>query len=222
MSREKEADDARVKIEKFLVTLSLKIGDNKSYKANIFEHGFTFLGVLFKDKQISIDNERFQKKVSKLFDIAKNANNPMLFVSEVNEFLEGLSRYYLKLISPDSKQYRRLFDELIEASAQHVFLQRKNEKIKTKKAFKHPFETLFLLHTMSQIEHKETIERIVSKGFEKYLATKSYKKDDESIQKKKQKYAKSFASSSVLYVSEIGTYIGMSKNLITIKLKGKR
>lgn len=205
----------------FLNSLSLKLGKKKSYIANVFEHGFSFLGVYFKDKDIKIDNERVQKKISRLFEIARESKNPIKFVESTNSFLVGLSLYYLKIIDPNSTQYRLLYDALIDASAQFVFLQRKEGKIKTKKDFKRPFEDLWLLKDLSLTQHRDSIERIVSKGFEKYLATKSYTKDDKKIKRSKQKYAKSFATSSVLYVSQIGSYIGMSRNLITIKLKGK-
>jgi CRISPR-associated endonuclease Cas1 len=100
-------------------------------------------------------------------------------------------------------------------------LQRKREKINTKKAFKSALSELITLKEVSKTERSDRIERIINSGFEKYLAQKSYKKDDTDIKKKKQKYAKSFATSSVLYVSEFGTFLGVSKNLITIKKKGK-
>ncbi|SFV51362.1 CRISPR-associated protein Cas1 [hydrothermal vent metagenome] len=156
-----------------------------------------------------------------MFEIAREAKKPKEFVKKMNQFTDGLSRYYLKIIAPDSKQFAMLHDALIDASAQFVYLQRKSSKITTKKAFKEPFAELYLLKEPSITEHRESIERIISKGFEKYLAGKSYTKDDSSIKRSKQKYAKSFASSSVLYVSQIGVYLGMNKNSITVKLKGK-
>ena len=205
----------------FLKTLSLKTGDDKSYQSNIFEHGFTFLGTHFKDKDVSIDNDRLQKKISRLFEIARESKNSSKFIEKTNLFLDGLSLYYLKIIKPNSTQFRVLHDALIDASAQHVYLQRKAKKVTTKKAFKEFFKKLHLLRDVSKTEQKETIDRIISKGFEKYLATKSYVKNDDKIKRTKQKYAKSFASSSVLYVSQFGAYLGMSKNSISVKVKGK-
>ncbi len=127
----------------------------------------------------------------------------------------------MKIIKPNSTQFHVLHNALIDASAQYVYLQRKAEKVTTKKAFKEPFKKLHLLRDVSKTEQKETVDRIISKGFEKYLATKSYVKNDEKIKRTKQKYAKSFASSSVLYVSKFGSYLGMSKNSITVKVKGR-
>ncbi len=199
----------------------LDIGDDKSYKAYIFEHGFSFLGVHFKDKDKSIDNERLLKKVSKLFEIARESKNPKEFVSKVNLFLDGIQRYYLKIIKPNSTQFELLYNAIIDSSAQFVFLQRKAEKLKNKKDFKEPFIDLYLLKETSITQHKDIVERIISRGFEKYLATKEYTKDSSKILAKKQKYTKSFASSSTLYVSQFGAYLGMSKNSIIVKLKGK-
>jgi group II intron reverse transcriptase/maturase/CRISPR-associated endonuclease Cas1 len=219
--KKKNIDKVVNELKDFLKTLSLKVGSDKSYRANLFERGFTFLGVYFKDKQTSIDNRKLQKKVSKLFEIARDSKNPQRFVKKTNLFLDGLTRYYLKIIDHKSTQFKVLYDGLIDASAQHVFLQRKSEKMKNKKDFKPHLEKLYFLKETTLTEHRETVERIVSKGFEKYLATKSYTKDEGKIKRNKQKYAKSFAASSVLYVSQFGAYLGMSKNLITIKLKGK-
>lgn len=208
-------------LNEFLKTLSLKLGAKKSYQSNVFERGFGFLGAYFKDKEVKIDNTRLQKKVSSLFELAREAKSAKAYVKKVNAFLDGLTYYYLKIIDPKSTQFTVLYNGLIDASSQFVFLQRKAEKIKTKKEFKEHFEALWLLKEVSVTEHKETIERIVSKGFEKYLATKSYVKNDGKIKRNKQKYAKSFASTSVLYVSQFGAYLGMSKNSITVKVKGK-
>jgi len=209
------------KLTIFLKTLSLNLSSSKSYRANIFADGFTFLGTFFKEKQIRIENERLQKKISKLFEIAREQKKPHKFVKEMNAFLEGFALYYLKIIDRESTQFRLLYDAVIDASAQYVYLQRKSETYKTKKAFKEPFSHLYLLKKSSLTEHRETVERIVSIGFEKYLASKSYKKESTKIKRTKQKYAKSFASSSVLYVSQFGAYLGMSKNSITVKVKGK-
>jgi len=219
--KEKNIEKRVSELKEFLKTLSLKIGDDKSYQANVFERGFSFLGIYFRDKHISIDNNKLQKKVSKLFEIARESKKPESFVKKTNLFLDGLSLYYLKIIDPKSTQFTVLYNGLIDASAQYVYLQKKLGKLKNKKDFKRPFEKLYLLKETTLTEHRETVERIISKGFEKYLATKSYTKDEKKIKLTKQKYAKSFASSSVLYVSQFGAYLGMSKNSITIKLKGK-
>ena len=209
------------RVKKFLKTLSLSIGEDKSYQAYIFEYGFNFLGVHFKDKHKSIDNERLLKKISKLFEIARESKTPKEFVSTINLFLDGLERYYLQIIKPNSTQFKLLYDGVIDSSAQFIFLQIKSKKLKNKKDFKEPFQDLYLLKETSITQHKDIIERIISKGFEKYLATKEYTKDSSKILAKKQKYAKSFASSSTLYVSQFGAYLGMSKNSIIVKLKGK-
>ncbi len=220
-NKKKNIDKMVAELKDFLKTLSLKLGDDKSYKANIFERGFSFLGVYFKDKHKAIDNQKLQKKVSKLFEIARESKKPESFVKKTNLFLDGLSRYYLQIIDHKSTQFTVLYNGLIDASAQYVYLQRKLGKMKNKKDFKPPFEKLYFLKETTLTEHRETVERIISKGFEKYLATKSYVKDESKIKKTKQKYAKSFAASSVLYVSQFGAYLGMSKNSITVKLKGK-
>ncbi len=197
------------------------MGEDKSYKANLFKEGFSFLGIFFKDKQIKMDNQKLQKKISKLFEIARESKTVKKYVKKTNLYLDGLTRYYLKVLDENSSQFIQLQNALIDASAQFVYLQKKSGNITTKKAFKEPFNELYLLEEMTITQKKETIERIVSKGFEKYLASKSYTEDTSKINRKKQKYAKSFATSSVLYVSQFAAYVGVSKNAISVKVKGR-
>ena len=47
--KKKPIDKTVKELKEFLKTLSLKIGDDKSYQANVFKGGFGFLGAYFKD-----------------------------------------------------------------------------------------------------------------------------------------------------------------------------
>lgn len=71
------------------------------------------------------------------------------------------------------------------------------------------------------MQRKDYIKRIISKAFEKHLANKTYQKAEDKILFKKRKYAKKYATSSVLHIAEPGIYIGMSKNTISLKRKGR-
>ena len=130
---QKELELSINKLIEFLKSIHLKSKESKSYSVNVTTQGFTFLGAYFKNKEIKIDNERLNKKISKLFEIARDAKNPKKYVKQVNEFIDGLKLYYLKIIKIDSTQFSVLFNAIIDASAQFVYLQRKAEKITTKK-----------------------------------------------------------------------------------------
>lgn len=53
------------------------------------------------------------------------------------------------------------------------------------------------------------------------MANKTYQKAEDNSALKKRKYAKKYATSSILHIAEPGIYIGMSKHTITLKRKGK-
>lgn len=68
---------------------------------------------------------------------------------------------------------------------------------------------------------KDEIELVISMAYEKYLANKTYKDSKAKINKKRNLYAKKFASDSTLHVTSFGHTIGVSKNKFTIKKYGK-
>ena len=82
-------------------------------------------------------------------------------------------------------------------------------------------EPLMLLSAASKQRHEDFVTRIINRAFERHLASKDYNKPKAAIEAKKREYAKKFALQSVLHVSEFGTSLGISKNKVTLKNKGK-
>ena len=81
--------------------------------------------------------------------------------------------------------------------------------------------TLELPYILSSVQKKDYIERIINRGLSNYLATKKYKQTNAKIAKKKKEYAKKYATASVLYVAEVGTFLGIAKNTIVLKQRGR-
>ena len=67
----------------------------------------------------------------------------------------------------------------------------------------------------------EYIELIIAKGYEKYLANKSYKDSTAKINRKRDKYVKKFANDATLHVNQPGLMLGISKNKFVLKEYGK-
>ncbi len=101
-----------------------------------------------------------------------------------------------------------------------MYLLKSSKKIKTKKEFR-----IFLAQIELEIlfeENKEnTIELIIAKAYEKYLANRDYTSNTVKIDKKKNTYAKKFALDSNLHISRPALTLGISKNKFVLKEYGK-
>jgi group II intron reverse transcriptase/maturase/CRISPR-associated endonuclease Cas1 len=206
---------------RFLTTLRLRPNIEKSITAHAFKEGFEFLGIRFEGRDVSIAKEKLDAIIYKQARIVKTVQPFGEMIEKLNAYLAGLGRYYYRIIDETHPQFRLLQDALILALAKRVAIERKRGNLTTKRAFKAAVGDIAFPGVMSATHKRDIVERIVSKGLEQYLAAKKYKKAASKIRSKKRAYAKKFATSSVLYVSEPGTYVGIAKNSITLKQKGK-
>ncbi len=113
-------------LEEFLKSLDLFLNQDKTYIKET-KDGFVFLGVHFKNTQTAIENERFQKTISKLHLFAKEPLTLTQFIDKFNQYLEVLKHYYIKLIN--SKQQELLKDHIVSSITQKLYLQKKAKKI---------------------------------------------------------------------------------------------
>jgi group II intron reverse transcriptase/maturase/CRISPR-associated endonuclease Cas1 len=218
--KEKDINTIKPKLQEYLASLDLKLEESKTYLAHI-NAGFSFLGVHFYGKNKTIENERFQKAISKLHKLSKNKSGFSKYIKELNSFLQAIKNYYFKIMTKNSNQYLQLQEHLIDTISHKLYLAKKNKSVTTKKEFKILLSQirLDLLFELELIDDK--IELIIAKGYEKYLANKSYKDSKSKIDKKKNIYAKKFANDSTLHISTPGLMLGISKNKFTIKKYGK-
>jgi len=193
----------------------------KSREYHATKEGFDLLGIAFKGREIAIEKHKFDSMIYDLQQITKTIHPFSDMIEKLNEKLQGIRRYYLKFVDEEHPQFRLMQDALLIALANRVELERKRGAITTKKGFRSLLELVVFPVEMAKMEKKDFIKRIISRGFEAYLAGKSYKKSRDKIARKKQVYAKKYATSSVLYVSEVGTFLGIAKNTIVLKEKGK-
>lgn len=215
-----EAYKSLKELKKFLKTLKLKLGQDKTQVVHIAD-GFTFLGVHFQGRNREVQSERLNKSKEKIEAFAKNSSGFKKYVDELNSYLYALKNYYLKILTKNSTQHIELQQALINSLSHKVYLSKKKREVTTKKEFKILLEQVKLNILFEDEYIKAEINHIVAIAYEKYLADKSYKDTSLKLEKKKNKYAKKFANDSTLHIAQPGMMLGISKNKFTLKKYGK-
>jgi CRISPR-associated endonuclease Cas1 len=179
------------------------------------------LGVHFHGRNRNIEEKRVEKSIAKLNTFAKNKSGFLKYIQEVNSYLFGLKNYYLKILTKNSPQFISLQNALVDSLAHKIYLSKKSKDITTKKEFKILLDQINIHILFDSEIIKDKIELIIAKGYEKYLASKSYKDTSSKIAKKKNKYAKKFANDETLHIATPGLMLGVSKNKFVLKKYGK-
>jgi hypothetical protein len=122
--------------------------------------------VHFEGKTKTIDNDRLHKSFSKLHKLANKKESFLLFAQNLERYMLTCKNYYLKIIPKNSTQFTLLQQNLLDATAQKVYLSKQNDKIKTKKAFKLHLAKLPWYLFFEESEIKDKIELMVNKGVE--------------------------------------------------------
>ena len=217
----KATEQAKIDLESYLLSIDLTVNESKTKMAHSVKEGFTFLGVTFKGWEVSIAKDRLSHSIAKLNRYSSEVKPFDEMIVKINQFLQGLSNYQLKVIAPEHPQMKLFEEALLKALYERVYKEKKRGLIKTKGAFTKKLDMIEFPFDFGKTERKDYVKRIISKAFEKHLANKTYQKAEDKSALKKRKYAKKYATTSILHIAEPGIYIGMSKNTITLKRKGK-
>ena len=217
--KRKSLESVVANLRTFLDTMGLRLEEKKSYAANAHEGGFTFLGCRFQNDHILIDNDQLQKKVSKLYEMAKKSWPLPRYLDEINVFVEGLERYYLKIVEPRSPQFSHLEHALSDSAARRFAHAFSSGELRYKKEALPLAMRIHPLTALSSADHQAFAKAIVDAA--KTLAKSDPKTARSALGRKKQSYIKEMALSSALIVDSFGTSLGVAKNTITLKQKGK-
>jgi CRISPR-associated endonuclease Cas1/group II intron reverse transcriptase/maturase len=216
--------DLPPKLAEYLETLGLRLGEEKSYAASVAE-GFDFLGVRFRGEQTLIDNDRLQKKVSKLYEMAGEEWSLDLYLDNVALFVEGLQRYYLQIIAPESPQYAHLEHALFDSAARRFAREFESGRLRYKKELLPYAQRLSPLMRLKPSERKKLakslVDRAKSMAKDSPVPSEGETSQNAALGKKRERYAREMAARSVLVVEEFGSYLGYSRRQITLKHKGK-
>jgi len=203
--KEKNPENKVNKLKEFVKNIDVVLNEEKSFYASI-NQGFSFLGCHFKNDKISIDKDRFNKQIES-FNQLKSLKLEQ-FLEKLKEKYEGLNRYYFKIITNTNqlnllkKEIKKVFvDVLVE-----------NFKINTKK------EIISKLNSYTLLDID--IDEVINTAYDKYKSQKTLIPKEKIIKQKKQ-VVKNLIKSSIIVISEFGVFLGISKNKIVIKQKGK-
>lgn len=115
--------------------MKLTLKESKTSIVHITD-GFTFLGVNFHGRNRYVDNERFQKAVSRIHKLSKDKSGFAKFVKDTNTYLYALKNYYLKIVERNSNQHLLLQNALLETVAHKIAHAKDSKTVTTKKEFR--------------------------------------------------------------------------------------
>jgi len=219
----KSADPLRevpTRLDAYLQTLGLRLGEEKSYAASVRGEGFSFLGCRFHGEHVSIDNDRLQKKISRLYELARKSWPLERYLDELNDFVEGLRRYYLQILDPGSPQFVHLESAYADSAARRFAREFASGTLRYKKDARPLAARLRPLTPLSKTDREAFLKRIVdsARTLAKSPDTRQAKA---ALGRKREQIAREMALSSVLIVERYGSSLGVSKNKITLKYKGR-
>ena len=217
--KRKTLESAVASLKAFLQSLGLRLEEAKSYAAKAEREGFAFLGCRFHDDHILIDNDRLQKKVAKLYEMAKKPWPLPRYLDEVDAFVEGLERYYLKIVTPQSPQFAHLEHALRDSAARRFAAAFADRELRYKKEALPLALRLHPLTPLSAADRQAFAKSVVDAA--KTLAKSDPKAARSALGRKKQRYARQMALASTLIVESFGTSLGVAKNKIVVKQKGR-
>jgi len=214
----KEAQKILKLATSYLKALDLHFGEDKSYIASLKE-GFEFLGLRFKDNTITMDNKRFNKKLSTISQKTKKKSLEQT-IEFLNDYLKGIKNYYNKILT--NKQQLILITEHTEA-----ILIKKIIKAKQKKTINKKSKFIQILTTLESI-FNETFEEkqkyahyLVEQAYEQLAMQTPLKSAKKLVDKKKRNFLQSQIKGSEIILNRFGLYISVNRGKIVVKEYGK-
>ena len=178
------------KIKKYLNFFNLTLNEEKT---SITTKSFVFLNIRFRKDSFYLENERFNKLISKLSKLN------FLDALTVNNFLNSVSSYYDKVMN--QKQKDILKNEFLKFLARAYIKEKFN-------------------YEEFNVSVLEISKKDIKKAIEEYKIKNLNKRVDNILNKQLNIYA-NLKSKSVVFVTKKGSSVGVSKNKVVIKYLGK-
>ncbi len=160
------------KLINMLKTIDLSLNLDKTNIVHI-DSGFTFLGIHFIGNTRLVDSKKLDNVIRNFTNLASKNSKFMTYIQEINEFLEGLKNYYLKIIKPNSPQHLLLQEAVIESISHKVFLTKKASTTTNKNELRSFINQIQLNLIFSPNIIKQTVELIIQKGYNKINSSKT-------------------------------------------------
>ncbi|WP_175403766.1 CRISPR-associated endonuclease Cas1 [Caminibacter mediatlanticus] len=181
----------------------MEISEEKSYFSDIYK-GFSFLGCFFRNNDVYIDKEKLYFHIESVKELQNKELNH--FLKKIENKIDGLARYYEKVITSNQDI------EYLKGIIKEFIIDRLSNELKNK----------------SKKELKEKLKNLNLKIFDyNRLIDIAYEKNKyetipkEKIEKQQKIVFKNKIKSSVIVIEEFGTSLGVSKNTLVIKKRGK-
>ena len=218
----KTEDEAKSALNKAveLISQHLQLTLNEGTEVIPVEDGFEFLGILFKDKQLSLSNRKFRRLVSKM-STASIIGNEFL-TKKLHEVLQGIRNFYCKLVPQDTLS--KLDDELL------LILRKKIDELKPGKNKQREIisevQQLEFFSTKHNFQRAEYVRNVFSETIinSKPLINKklhlSPVKSEKAVAKRKLEYQKLESEGFDLVLSTPGLVVGKRENRLIVKKSG--
>jgi len=214
----KEAQKHLAKATAILDVLSLSFGEDKSYIASL-EEGFEFLGLRFKGESVTMDNDRFMKKLSTLSQKTKKRDLKNT-VDFFNEYLQGIKQYYAKVLS-QNHQLMLIEEHMESILVRKIAKAKKDKSINNKGKFVQILVELDDLDGSSREEKKHYAKAMVAKAYESLALSQPMETAKKVMAKKKSTFLQEQMKSSEIILGKYGLYASVSKGKLVVKEYGK-
>lgn len=204
----------------FLNKINLSLNNEKTYISNI-NKGFEFLGVLFKNNEKFIENNRLQRIQSKIYSFSRISSSLEDFVSLINDYTKKLENYYFKIIKKDSKQFKVLEETINESIFRKIKILKESKLLSSKKELFDSIKKIYFFTFFSTKDFDKIISSIINNAILSDKKISQVKTSNPKINKKVNSYSKNFSNLSTLHISEFGLFLGISKNQFVVKKSGK-
>jgi len=214
---ETEAKKA-LRIAKSFLKKRLHLKLNPDYQIKNISEGFNFLGIFFNLDGISLSEKKFSELKEKILNAIKTTPFP----KKLCETLEGINRYYAKLIPQNILE--ELDKWLTDNLKEYIKNAYQNNIFQSKEEIKNLLKQIPFLSSKYQLFKNREIKKIIKvcKKGEKIKLSYEIKKTD-PIKQKKREYQKLQMHSSELIITRPGLFVGKARRgMIYIKEKGKK
>ncbi|GAB6074421.1 CRISPR-associated endonuclease Cas1 [Nautilia lithotrophica] len=201
----KKAEFILRNLKRFLKLLKLSLNEEKTYITHI-NNGFTFLGVYFRGKYRTLDNERFEKIKQKLFSYAKENNS----FENIDRYFTLISNYYLQIVKNNTAAKEEIKNLLIDSLVKAVIGQKENLK---KSEIKEVLTNMKALDVF--VSKSRVVDIILKRAYNLQKSVKS------ALNVQRSRYARKVVLSGLIHISGYGMSLGVSKNRFTLKKYGK-
>ncbi|MEA3492271.1 MAG: CRISPR-associated endonuclease Cas1 [Campylobacterota bacterium] len=201
-----------------LSSLDLKFGDDKSYLSSRSK-GFEFLGLYFRGKSITMNNDRLMKKLSTISQKTKKRNLEQS-IEFVNQYTDGIRRYYAKVLTK-MDQLTMIEEHIDSILIQKIIEAKKSKTINKKSKFVQLLSDLKELEYHTREHREQHAHALVARAYEAIALANPLESAAKTIAKKKSNYLQEQIKSSEILLNGFGLYVSMSRGKVVVKEYGK-